>query len=123
MTNKINNQNKSTSVKSTLFSSGSALSGLFAFIGASCCVLPLMLINLGISGTLVAQLAVFARYKNWFLGISLILVILAVWFSYRNGKRPTKTVLVLLIFSGLLIVTAYTLPFYEASILQWVQQR
>jgi mercuric ion transport protein len=123
MTNKDNNQNKKTVSKSTLFGSGSALSGLLAFIGASCCVLPLVLINLGISGALVAQLAIFARYKNWLLGISLILVVLAFWFSYSNGKRPTKTVFVLLIFSSLLIVIAYTLPFYETSILQWIQQR
>ena len=57
---------------------GGALAGLGAFIGASCCVLPLILINLGVSAALVGKLAFFARFQHYFLGGAVILLVVAI---------------------------------------------
>ena len=54
---------------------GSLIAGASALIGASCCVLPIVLLNLGIGGALVSNLQHFARAKGWVLGVSVLLII------------------------------------------------
>jgi hypothetical protein len=39
-------------------SGGGALSGFFAFLGASCCVVPILLVHFGVATGIVAQLVV-----------------------------------------------------------------
>lgn len=67
--------------------SGSLLGGISAFIGASCCVLPLILFNIGISSALIARLAFFARYKDQFLLGASALIGLGAFFAFRAGEN------------------------------------
>jgi len=60
--------------KSGWFAKGGILASLFAVIGASCCILPIILINLGLSSALVSHLGFFARFRHWFILFTPILV-------------------------------------------------
>ncbi|VAV91490.1 hypothetical protein MNBD_ALPHA06-1955 [hydrothermal vent metagenome] len=102
---------------------GSAFSGLLAFISASCCVLPILLVNVGISSALVGHLAFFARHRSWFLGFSVLAIVLALAFAFRGGRRPNKMMLVLLIVSSLLIAIAYAMPYFEGTLIRWMYAR
>ena len=75
---------------------GGALAGLGAFIVASCCVLPLILINLGVSAALVGELAFFARFQHYFLGAAIILLAVAIVAAFWKGRRPDKRVVITL---------------------------
>ena len=100
--------------------SGGAFSGLLALFGASCCVLPIVLVNLGVSTALVSNLAFFARAKPWFMGAAVIFVVIAFVMAFRGGRRPGAALLTLLVLSAALVAGAYVLPFYEAGILRWM---
>lgn len=101
---------------------GGALSGLGAFIGASCCVLPLVLINLGVSAALVGKLAFFARFQHYFFGAAVILLGVAIVAAFWKGRRPGKRVVITLAVAAALIVAAYVMPFYEPQLLRLVNQ-
>ncbi|MEM6415601.1 MAG: hypothetical protein AAF720_13205 [Pseudomonadota bacterium] len=101
------------------FASGGLIASFFAFIGASCCVLPIILVNLGVSTTLVAQLGFFARNQALFQWVTLALLIAATFFAFGNG-RPRMRVIVLLVIGFVLAGIAYVLPSYEREILEWL---
>lgn len=97
---------------------GSGFLGAFgAFVGASCCVLPLVLFNLGVSSAAIAQLAFFAVHRNELLMVSLGLIVLAVWFAFRAGRRLPKRTVIILCSASVLVMAAYIVPFYEADLL------
>lgn len=96
------------------------LTGIVSFIGASCCVLPIILINLGVSSALVSKLAVFARYQEWFQGSTIGLLIVAALLAFRAG-RPRKSALILLILGSAFALAAYVFPAYELEILEWLK--
>ncbi|MCK5749468.1 hypothetical protein ACFOOP_11440 [Marinicaulis aureus] len=108
--------------KGGLIAGGGALSGLGAFIGASCCILPLILINLGVSAALVGKLAFFARFQHYFMGAAVVLLAVAIVAAFWKGRRPGKRVAITLILAAALIVAAYIMPFYEPQLLRWVNQ-
>ena len=57
---------------------GSLVAGVLAAIGASvCCVGPLVLLALGISGAWIGNLTAFEPYRPWFIGLTLIFLALA----------------------------------------------
>lgn len=101
------------------FASGGVLASVFAFIGASCCVLPIILVNLGVSSALVARLGFFARNQALFQWVTLALLGAAVFFAFRNG-RPSLRVIVLIVIGFALVGVAYVLPSYEREILEWL---
>lgn len=101
------------------FASGGVLASLFAFIGASCCVLPIILVNLGVSTTLVVKLGFLARNQALFQWATLALLVAATFFAFRNG-RPRMRVMVLLIIGFAFAGVAYVLPSYEREILEWL---
>lgn len=101
---------------------GGVLSGLGALIGASCCILPLILINLGVSAALVGKLALFARYQHYFMGGAVILLAVAMVAAFWKGRRPSKRIVIVLALAAALIVAAYVMPFYEPQLLRWVNQ-
>ncbi|GEM_PF-3422232 len=105
-----------------LFVSGGALSGLFAFIGASCCVLPLALVNLGVSTALVGNLAFFARYGAWFKWAAFALVLLSFFLAFRQ-RRPSAGIIAILLFGAGLTALAFIFPYFEGDILQWMVRR
>ena len=109
-------------MKGKIFAGGSALTGLAAFIGASCCVLPLILVNIGASTVLVSKLAFFARAQQYFMGAAVILLVAALITAFRNGRRPGLAVSISLVLTSTLILAAYLLPFYEGQLLRWINQ-
>lgn len=105
-----------------LFASGGLIASVFAFIGASCCVLPIILVNLGVSTALVAKLGFFARNQALFQWVTLALLLAATFFAFRNG-RPRMRIILLLVFGFTLSAVAYVLPSYEREILEWMNLR
>lgn len=103
--------------KAQLALGGSLLGGFSAFVGATCCVLPLILFNLGVSSAVIAQLAFFARYKDIMLFAALVLLMMGTYFSFRENRKPTKQVLAVLAIASITIATAYILPYYEPDLL------
>lgn len=99
---------------------GGVLSGVFAFLGASCCVLPILLVNLGVSSALVANLGFFARYKNAFMIVAALLLAGAIVFALRGGRRPKARFWVSVAVAVLLLVGAWILPSYEGALLRWL---
>ncbi len=108
--------------KGGIFAGGSALSGLAAFVGASCCVLPLILVNLGVSTALVGKLAFFARAQQYFMGAAVVLLVTAIVAAFWNGRRPSRRVAITLIIATALVVAAYIMPSYEGQLLRWINQ-
>lgn len=57
---------------------GSLVAGVMAALGASvCCVVPLVLLTLGIGGAWIGTLTAFAPYRPWFIGLTLLFLGLA----------------------------------------------
>lgn len=108
--------------KGGVMAGGSVLSGFAAFVGASCCVLPLILVNLGVSTVLVGKLAFFARAQHYFMGAAVVLLGAAIIAAFWKGRRPSKRVSITLVLAALLVVVAYIMPFYESQLLRWMSQ-
>ncbi len=100
--------------------SGGLISGVAAFIGASCCVLPLILVNIGLGGAWIANLAFFAVAKPYFLTASALFIALAFVVAYRGNRKPsTKTMVILGTATGLTAI-AYVMPWYEGRVLRFL---
>jgi len=116
-------QAKSKKSKSGALTASGFGSSFLALVSASCCVLPFFLLNLGVGGALVGRLALFARYKDWFLGASVLLIVIAIIFAFSGGRRPSRFVTLWLFMSILLVILAYVLPNFEGEILSWLQSK
>ena len=108
--------------KGAIIARSSMLAALGAFIGASCCVLPIILVNLGVSAFLVSKLAFCARAQPYFMGAALILLAAALITAFWNGKRPGRAVSISLVLTTVFLLAAYILPFYEGQLLRWMVQ-
>ena len=102
---------------------GSVLGGFLAFLGASCCVLPILLVNLGVSSALVANLGFFARYKSAFMIVAMLLLAGAMVFALRGGRRPKTRFWISVSVAVLLLAGAWILPSYEGELLRWLNLR
>ncbi len=102
---------------------GGVLSGLFAFLGASCCVLPIVLVNLGLGGAFVANLAVFARFRMWIIGAALAFIAASIVFALRGGRRPRARFRISVGAALVLVAAAWILPYYEGALLGWLGLR
>ncbi|MGB0906093.1 MAG: hypothetical protein ACPGVT_01270 [Maricaulaceae bacterium] len=89
-------------------------------IGASCCILPIILVNIGLSSALVSHLGVFARLRPWFIALSASQILAAFLYAFRSGQRPSKKNLSILIVAALLTICALVLPYYEGDIQRWL---
>lgn len=121
MTDDVETENE-TEKRHGWFAGGGIVAGFFAFIGASCCVLPIILVNLGVSTALVSKLGFFARNQALFQWVTLALLLAATFIAIRNGRFGPRIVILLLIGFALAIV-AYVLPSYEREILEWLNLR
>ena len=62
-----------------------ALGGLAAILASTCCLGPLLLVGLGVSGAWIGNLTVLEPYRPFFIGAAL----LALAFAYRRiFRRP-----------------------------------
>lgn len=63
-----------------------ALGGLAAILASTCCLGPLLLVSLGVSGAWIGNLTVLEPYRPFFIGAAL----LALAFAYRRMFRPLQ---------------------------------
>jgi mercuric ion transport protein len=102
---------------------GGVLSGAFALLGASCCVLPIVLVNLGVSSALIANLAFFARAREVFMALTLVFLAAGVVFALRGGRRQRPGFWIALGAGLALLTAAWIMPHYERELLQWLRPR
>ena len=57
-----------------------------AILASSCCIAPLALVTLGISGAWIGTLAALEAYKPWFAGVALVFIGLGFRQVYRKPK-------------------------------------
>ncbi len=103
-----------------LFAGTGALAGLASLIGASCCVLPLLLAQIGLGTALVSQLSFLAQAKPYLLAATLVLIVAGLVASFWNGRRPRPIVVVMLIGAAALAIAAEILPQYEGQMMRWI---
>lgn len=60
--------------------------GLSAILASTCCLGPLLLVSVGISGAWIGKLRVLEPYSNFFMGVALV----AMFFAYRRIFRPVQ---------------------------------
>jgi len=63
-----------------------ALGGLAAILASTCCLGPLLLVSLGVSGAWIGDLTALEPYRPFFIGAAL----LALAFAYRRMFRPLQ---------------------------------
>ena len=63
-----------------------AAGGIAAVLASACCLGPLVLITLGISGAWIGNLTALEPYRPWFIGAAL----LAMVFAWRRIYRPVE---------------------------------
>ena len=107
----------------SLLAGSGALSGFLAFIGASCCVLPILLVGTGVSSTVVAQLGVFVQFQPWLLGAALALIAGSFATAYWGGRRPRPRTVAILLAGGVFVGFSIALSLYETEVLQWLNRR
>ena len=61
--------------------------GLIAAVSATlCCIMPLVLFLLGISGAWVSNLTALVEYRPYFLGLAIVLTTIGFWKVYKKPK-------------------------------------
>ena len=60
--------------------------GIAAVLASACCLGPLVLITLGISGAWIGNLAALEPYRSWFIGAALVAMV----FAWRRIDRPAR---------------------------------
>lgn len=76
---------QTTAQRRTVETSSLALGGLAAILASTCCLGPLVLVMLGVSGAWIGNLTRLEPYRPFFLGAALI----ALFFAWRRIFRPT----------------------------------
>ncbi|MFP4538663.1 MAG: hypothetical protein ACLFPA_10210 [Dichotomicrobium sp.] len=99
---------------------GGAASGFLAFLGASCCVLPLILVGLGVSTTVIAQLGVLVRLQPWLAGAAVVLVGGGIVAAFWRGRRPGRRTIALLLAAAVFVGLSFLIPIYETGIIRWL---
>jgi mercuric ion transport protein len=106
-----------------LFAGGGLFAGFGALLGASCCVLPILLAQAGVSAALLANFGALARARPFLLAAALLLVVAGVVTSVWKGRRPRPRAIILLAVAALLTAGASVMPHYERHILNWLEPR
>lgn len=61
--------------------------GLAAILASTCCLGPLLLVTLGISGAWIANLSALEPYRPYFIAAALV----ALFFAWRRIFRPARS--------------------------------
>lgn len=69
------------------FATGGALGAVLA---SSCCIVPLVLISLGVSGAWIGGLTALEPYKPVFVGIAVIFLAAGFWHVYFRKPAPCE---------------------------------
>ena len=125
MDNKIIKSDKTTK---KIIATGSLLGAIAA---STCCVLPVILFALGISGAWISNLVSLARYKPFFIVLSLVFIGTGFWIVYFKPQfsipkvqstscyRPLseKTIKIMLWFSVIIILIVFLIPYIAPFLL------
>lgn len=105
---------------STLLPGAGLIAATAALVGASCCVLPLILAAAGVGGAWIAQLAIFVTYQWYILTIAVVLIAISwVVAIVRGSGRRAKFILVI---STGLMTAAFVLPIYEDDLTRQIRK-
>ena len=118
----INQENQVTDVRrwQGLMAAGGLLGALAA---SSCCILPLVLFGLGVSGAWIGNFTRLAPYQSCFIAATIALLGCGYWLAYRSPKLacadgeacarplPNRIVKTSLILATILLVAALGLDF------------
>ncbi|MFN7179622.1 hypothetical protein [Hyphomonas sp.] len=96
------------------------LSGFFALLGASCCILPLLLAYVGLGSVLAANLALLERWREPMIAATALLMLAAFIAAFWKGRRPRAKFWTSMGVSSLLLAVAWQLPQHEIEILKWL---
>jgi mercuric ion transport protein len=104
---------------------------LGALAASSCCILPLTLFSLGVSGAWIGNFTQLAPYQPYFIAATLLFLGSGYWLVYRSGTRgcaegeacarplPNRVVKATLILATILVAAALGLdliaPFFLTS--------
>lgn len=107
-----------------------AAGGILGALAAStCCVLPLVLFSLGISGAWIGQLTALSPYQPIFIALTLLCLGYGYWLVYRKPKPacedglacarplPNRLVKTLLWLATVLVLIAFVWPYIVPLIL------
>jgi mercuric ion transport protein len=97
-----------------------ALGGLFGALAASsCCILPVVLFSLGISGAWIGNFTQLAPYKPYFIAVTLAFLGAGYWLVHRSSQvacadgeacarpLPNRLVKIALIAATVLVIAAF----------------
>ena len=119
---------KSDKTKKKIIATG----GLFgAIVASTCCVLPVILFAVGISGAWISNLVSLARYKPFFIMLSLVFIGTGFWMVYFKPQisiprvqstscyRPfsEKTIKIMLWSAVIIILIVFLIPYIAPFLL------
>lgn len=107
-----------------------AFGGLFGALAASsCCILPVVLFGLGISGAWIANFTQLAPYQPIFIAAAVAFVGGGYWLVYRSSRQvcagdrscarplPNRFVMVMLVAATIIVVAAFGFDFLAPYVL------
>src|SRR6266436_2879184 len=112
--------------RQSLVAAGGLLGALAA---SSCCILPLLLFGLGVSGAWIGNFTRLAAYQPYFIAATVAFLGYGYWLVYRSSTRPcadgkacarrlpNRIVKTSLIFATILVVAALGLDFIAPLLL------
>jgi mercuric ion transport protein len=89
-----------------------------AFVGASCCALPLILASLGLAGAWIANLEVFVVYRAYITVAALVLI--AIGWAVAFRRRPLGRTFFVLGIATVTVLAALALTQYEPEITRYL---
>jgi mercuric ion transport protein len=110
----------------TLMAAGGLLGALAA---SSCCILPVVLFSLGISGAWIGNFTQLAPYQPYFLAATIAFLGTGYWLVHRASKRacvegeacarplPNRLVKIVLVVATVLVVAALSFDFLAPLLL------
>ena len=101
-----------------LAAGGGLASAIAGLIGASCCVLPIILFKIGVGSAIIGNLIFFADKTEYFLIGAVVLITLGFIASFWGGRRPGKRVIIIFCLSVFIVFLAYMLPSLKGDILR-----
>src|SRR6266849_1182878 len=107
-----------------------AAGGLLAALAASsCCILPLVLFSLGVSGAWIGNFTRLAPYQPWFIAATMAFLGYGYWLVYRSSRAacadgdacarplPNRVVKAGLILATILVIAALAFNFIAPLLL------
>jgi mercuric ion transport protein len=107
-----------------------AFGGLFgALVATSCCILPVVLFSLGISGAWIANFTQLAPYQPIFIAAAVAFVGGGYWLVYRSSRQacagdqacarplPNRFLMIMLVAATIIVIAAFGFDFLAPYIL------